>query len=97
MDDYLRDLGETVLERLRLLHSTYDDTGKTRDVMCSLFGVPTRCLVCAKPLGWKPATERVPNDVDPWFCSEHCPICFNDDELALPDPAAPAPAERPAA
>lgn len=80
MDEYMRDLGETVLERLRVLHSTYDDTGIIRDVMLTLFGDPERCLVCAKPLGkWERA---IPNDVDPWFCSAHCPICASDEELS---------------
>ena len=78
MTEYLQDLGETVLERLRLLHCTYDSTGRIRDVMTSLFGVPVRCLICARPLKWE---KQIPNEVDPWFCAEHCPICLNDEEL----------------
>ena len=78
--NYLRDLGETVLEQLRILHSTYDDTGLIRDIMTGLFGQPEQCLVCAAPLGWE---KQPPNDVDPWFCSQHCPICLSDDELEI--------------
>ena len=75
----MRDLGETTLERLRMLHANYSDDGRTRDVMTALFGQPEQCLVCAEPLEW--GGKRIPDDVDPWFCGEHCPICSTDEEL----------------
>ena len=82
MSLYLECLGESVLEKLRALHSTYDDTGYIRQVMGSLFGFPpSRCLVCAKPLYWEnSARDVIPNDVDPWFCESCCPICESEIE-----------------
>ena len=74
MNVYLESLGESVLEALRTLHSQYDGTGATRDKMLAVFGFPRQCLVCAKPLLWM-GTGDISNDVDPWFCSDHCPIC----------------------
>ena len=69
---YNRELGITTLKGLKKLHSTYDDTGMIRDTMTTLYGEPTGCLICGKALVW---TRKVPNDVDPWFCEKHCPIC----------------------
>jgi hypothetical protein len=77
--EYLRDLGETTLERLRVLHLRFTGNGDTRYIMHALFGFPNRCLICAKPLRWE--LGKVPDDVDPWFCAGHCPICMNDAEL----------------
>jgi hypothetical protein len=77
--DYLQDLGETTLEGLGRLHATYDSTGIIRDAMRAMFGDPVRCLVCACPLHWD---REPPNDIDPWFCMGHCPVCLNDEELA---------------
>ena len=75
---YLRKLGETVLDRIMVLHRTYDSTGMTRDTMLALFGEPRFCLICGKPLDWETNT---PNDVDPWFCSQHCPVCNRNEKL----------------
>ena len=72
IDKYYRKLGITTLKRLKELHSTYDDRGIIRNAMSVLFGEPTQCLICGEPLVWK---RQVPNDVDPWFCEKHCPIC----------------------
>ena len=77
---YLRTLGETVLDRLFILHRTYDDTGMIRDTMLALFGEPRFCLICAKPLGWD---KDIPNDIDSWFCSAHCPVCNSDEKLDI--------------
>ena len=72
MSLYLECLGESVLERMRILHATYDSTGQIRATMLALFGEPEHCLVCAKPLNWE---REPPNDIDPWFCSDCCPVC----------------------
>jgi hypothetical protein len=71
---YLECLGESVLERLRKLHTAYDSTGATRSALMTVFGPPEQCLVCAAPLHWE-TRDRIPNDVDPWFCGNCCPIC----------------------
>ena len=78
---YLRAIGETVLDRLLILHSTYDDTGMIRDTMIALFGEPRFCLICAESLRGK--SKYIPNDVDPWFCSRHCPVCSDGEKLDI--------------
>lgn len=82
MSLYLECLGESVLEFLRTLHNSYDDTGAMRDKMTAVFGYPRHCMVCAKPLLWE-TREDIPNDVDPWFCGNCCPICTSDIEYEV--------------
>lgn len=83
VEQFYASLGESVLEHLKRLHSSYDSTGATKAAMAGVFGLPKRCLVCAKPLAWRDMDD-VPNDVDPWFCGGCCPICYDitDEEIA---------------
>ena len=83
-------LGQSTLSamfRLRYQRMKYDTYGEgsTKEAMLTFFGYPHQCLICDKPLDWENKAagdindpfnrDHIPDDIDPWFCMNHCPVC----------------------